>query len=173
MTPALPHAQARQVHTAVSHLHWRCRQRHYQPRAAPLPEGADQPAALASDVASAANPRNLAAYFGFQLDNQLADISLAAEINRSVKSGRMRGGDDLEFESRALYLRVRTTSSLFVSLRGGYVRDRIVVDGASSERDQGFLIGAGLGVVAGRTRILLEYSSIAGDADFLSRNLEF
>ena len=125
------------------------------------------------DVASTANPRNLAAYLGFQLDNQLADISLAAEINRSVKDGRMRSGGDLEFESRAVFLRVRTTSSLFVSLRGGYVRDRITIDGATSARDEGLLLGAGLGVVAGRTRILLEYGSIAGDANFLNLSLEF
>jgi hypothetical protein len=124
------------------------------------------------DVSSASNPGNMAVYLGFQLDTQLADISLAGEVNRSFSKGETRGGGDLEFESEALFLRIRTTSSLFVSLRGGYVRDKIVT-GRDARRDDGILLGGGIGVVSGRTRILIEYTSVAGDADFLSLGLEF
>jgi hypothetical protein len=59
-----------------------------------------------------------------------------------------------------------------VSLRGGIVQDKIIVDG-DSRADDGFLLGGGIGVVSGRTRIELEYTSIAGDANFLSLNIEF
>ncbi len=124
------------------------------------------------DVDAAGDPKNLALYLGFQVPNQLADISLAGEVSRSFDAGKTRRGGDLEFESEALYLVVRSTSSLFVSLRGGFVRDKVVTD-RGTQRDDGFLFGGGVGVVSGRVRILLEYTSIADDADFLSLNFEF
>ncbi|TNF91077.1 MAG: hypothetical protein JSU67_07130 [Gammaproteobacteria bacterium] len=123
-------------------------------------------------MSTTSNPKNLAVYAGFQLDNRRADTSLMAEVNRTFSKGEARGGGDLEFESEAIFLRVRTTSSLFVSLRGGIVQDKIIVD-SDSRRDDGFLLGGGVGVVSGRTRIELEYTSIAGDANFLSLNIEF
>jgi len=124
------------------------------------------------DVPAKKNPRNMAAHLGFQLDNRRADFSLMGEFNRTFSAGEARGGGDLEFESEAIFLRVRTANSLFVSFRGGIVQDKIIIDG-DAQSDDGILLGGGIGVVAGRTRIQLEYTSIAGDANFLSLNIEF
>ena len=124
------------------------------------------------DVPARKNPWNMAAHLGFQLDNRRADTSLMFEINRSVSRGEVRGGGDLEFESEAVFLRVRTTSSLFVALRGGIVQHEISVDG-DSRSDDGLLLGGGVGFVSGSSRIQLEYTSYAGDADFHSLNIEF
>lgn len=124
------------------------------------------------DVSTDKNPWNLALNLGYRLDTRLADLSLAAEVNRTLREGETRHGEDLEFESEAIYLAYRTPRSLFWSLRGGIAWDKVIIDGYSS-RDDGLLLGAGFGIVAGKTLIQLEYTSIAGDANFLSLSLEF
>jgi hypothetical protein len=124
------------------------------------------------DVPTDKNPWNVALNLGYRFDTQLADLSLAGEVNRTVREGETRGGEDLEFESEAIYLVYRTPRSLFVSLRGGFVQDNVIIAGNSS-RDDGLLVGAGFGIVAGKTLIQLEFTSIAGDANFLSLSLEF
>ncbi len=141
------------------------------------PVGADlsfglRAGAMDVDVAARDDPHNLALFLAYQLDNRFIDLSLGGEVNRSYSDGETARGEDLEFESEALYLEVRTTSSLFVSLRGGYLRDKIV-SGSRSQRDDGFLFGGGIGFVAGRARIRLEYTDMAGDADFVSLSLQF
>ena len=118
------------------------------------------------------DPDNLALFLAFPLDNRYVDLSLGAEVSRSISDGKNRRGEDLEFESEALYLEVRTTSSMFVSLRGGYLRDKIIA-GNRSHRDDGFLLGGGIGFVAGRARVRLEYTDMGGDADFLGLSLQF
>jgi len=45
------------------------------------------------------NPLNLALNFGYELDSYVADLSLAAEINRTIDDGEANRGGDLEFES--------------------------------------------------------------------------
>jgi outer membrane immunogenic protein len=124
------------------------------------------------DVSTDKNPINLALNLGYQLDTRIADLSLAGEVNRTLRDGETGRGEDLEFESEAIYLVYRSPRSLFVSLRGGIAWDKVVIDGNSS-RDDGLLFGAGFGIVAGKTLIQIEYTSIAGDANFLSLSLEF
>lgn len=124
------------------------------------------------DVSTDKNPINLALNIGYQLDTRVAELSLAGEVNRTLREGETRRGEDLEFESEAIYLVYRTPRSLFVSLRGGIAWDKVVIDGNSSRGD-GLLFGAGFGIVAGKTLIQIEYTSIAGDANFLSLSLEF
>lgn len=124
------------------------------------------------DTSTREDPDNLALFLAYPLDNRYVDLSLAGEISRSFSDGETRSRKDLEFESEALYLEVRTTSSLFVSLRGGYLRSNIIT-GNRSDRDDGFLVGGGVGFVAGRARFVLEYTAMGGDADFLSLGLHF
>lgn len=124
------------------------------------------------DVSTDKNPVNLALNLGYRLDTRIADLSLAGEVNRTMREGETRRGEDLEFESEAIYLVFRTPSSLFMSLRGGIAWDKVVIDGNSSS-DNGLFFGAGFGIVAGKTLIQIEYTSIAGDANFFSLSLEF
>ena len=124
------------------------------------------------DVPSKSNPVNLALNLGYELDSSFADTSLVAEINRTVDSGRNRLGEDLEFESNGLYLVFRSSRSLFASFRIGMVENKII-QGSSSERSDGFALGGNIGIVIGRTRLQLEYTSIATDANFFSLGLEF
>jgi len=124
------------------------------------------------DVPSDKNPKNLALNLRYQLDTQLADLSLAGEINRTVSDGETRQGEDLEFESEAIYLMWKTPRSLFVSLRGGIAQDKVIIDNKES-RDDGLLLGAGFGMNIGKSIMQIEYTYIAGDADFLSFSLEF
>jgi hypothetical protein len=124
------------------------------------------------DLSSTRNPRNLAVYLGYRIDTNLANLSIVGEVNRSVIDGKSRNEGDLEFESDAVFLVLKTTRSMFVSLRGGYVRDRIVTD-IRTRSDDGLLLGVGIGGVAGRSRFMIEYTSLAQDGDFLSLGLEF
>ena len=118
------------------------------------------------------NPTNAALYLGYQLDNRLADVSIAAEVNRSTRRGETRSGEDLEFESEAIYVEVTTTSSLFATFRTGYLYDNIVIDDRS-DRGSGLLLGAGIGFVSGSARFRLEFTRMAGDADFISLGVQF
>ena len=142
-----------------------------------FPAGADwslglRTGAMDVDVAGRDDPVNLAIFADYQIDNRLVDLSLGGEVNRSISDGKTRAGADLEFESEAVYAEIRTTSSLYVSLRCGYLQDKIII-GNDTRRDEGFLVGGGIGFVSGRARIRFEYTNMAGDADFLSLSLQF
>jgi len=118
------------------------------------------------------NPLNLALNFGYELDSYVADLSLVAEINRSIDDGEANHGGDLEFESNGLYLIYKSTRSLFVTGRIGVVENKIIKRG-NTERSDGFALGGGIGVVIGRTRLQLELTSYTGHAKFFTLGLQF
>jgi hypothetical protein len=124
------------------------------------------------DVASRASPTNLALNIGYELDSHLADLSLAAEINRSIDSGKTGRREDLEFESNGVYLVYKSTRSLFTKLRVGIV-DNKIIEGSSSQRSDGIAVGGGIGIVIGRTRLQIEYTVISDDANHFTIGLQF
>lgn len=124
------------------------------------------------DVPSSSDPTNIAASIGYGFDSLLADLSLVGEVNRTMSSGTTSQGDDLEFESEAVYLVWKSTRSLFATLRGGVVQNETIT-GSTSLKSNGILIGGSVGLVIGKTRLQLEYTSLAGHADFLAIGLEF
>ena len=124
------------------------------------------------DGISSTNPINLAIDLGYELDSDLADLSIVGEINRTIDSGKIRRDGDLEFESNGLYLVFRTTRSLFATLNIGAVQNKIIAGGESSSKT-GIALGGSIGIVIGRTRFQIEYTSLAGDADFFSFGLLF
>lgn len=127
---------------------------------------------LKVDVPSSSEPLNLAVNLGYELDTHLADLSLIGEINRTVSSGVSLLGDDLEFESEGIYLVYKSTWPLFVTLRGGMVKNEIIAGSLSSKGD-GLSLGGGIGIVAGKALLQIEYTWIAGDANFFSFGLQF
>lgn len=124
------------------------------------------------DVSSDRDPINLALNLGYRLDTRLVNTSLVGEVNRTLRDGETGRGDDLEFESDAVYLVLRTPRSMFVSARGGWARDK-VISGGDVDRNDGLLWGVSIGGIVGKTLIHLEYTSIAGDAEFLALSIEF
>lgn len=124
------------------------------------------------DVPASTDPDNFAMNIGYEFDTLLADLSIAGEINRTMSSGTTDLGDELEFESEAVYIIWKSTRSLFATLRGGVVQDE-TISGSTSLKRNGILIGASVGIVIGKTRLQVEYTSHAGHADFLGIGLEF
>ena len=118
------------------------------------------------------NPLNLALNFGYELESYVADLSLAAEINRTIDDGEANRGGELEFESNGIYLVYKSTRSLFVVGRIGVVENKIIKRG-NTERSDGFALGGGIGVVVGRTRLQLELTSYTGHAKFFTLGLQF
>lgn len=118
------------------------------------------------------NPLNLALNFGYELDSYVADLSLAAEINRTIDDGEANRGGELEFESNGIFLVYKSTRSLFVVGRIGLVENKIIKRG-NSERSDGLALGGGIGVVVGRTRLQLELTSYTGHAKFFTLGLQF
>ena len=116
--------------------------------------------------------QNLAVNFGYEFDSDIADLSLAAEISRTPEAGRTRRGDDLEFETEGIFLIVKTTRSLFASFRVGLV-ETTLIRGSDSDSTGGLGIGGGIGIVIGRTRLQIEYTSYAAEAGFLTLGLQF
>lgn len=121
---------------------------------------------------SGPDPVNLALDLGYELDSDFADLSVVGEINRTVDSGRIKGDGDLEFESNGLYLVFRTTRSLFATFSLGAVQNKVIAGGESSSKT-GMALAGSIGIVIGRTRFQIEYTSLAGDASFLSFGLAF
>lgn len=118
------------------------------------------------------DPLNVGVNFGYSLDTWIADLSVVAEHNRTVDSGKTRQDDKLELNSNAAYLLWKTTRSMYFCLRAGAVHNEIIEAG-DSRNNSGLLLGAGIGQVIGRTRLQLEYTSLAGDATFIGIGLEF
>jgi hypothetical protein len=118
------------------------------------------------------NPLNLALNFGYELDSYVADLSIAAEINRTIDDGEASRGGELEFESNGLYLIYKSTRSLFAVARIGLVENKIIKRG-NTERSDGFALGGGIGVVIGRTRLQLELTSYTGHAKLFTLGLQF
>jgi len=127
---------------------------------------------MSVDVPSRSAPKNLALSLGYEIDSRLANLRLLGEINRTLNQGETRLGKDLEFESNGIFLVFKTNRPVFFTLRGGVIEDEIIT-GRTSSKNRGFAYGAGIGVISGRTRIVIEYTNIAGDADYLSLGLEF
>lgn len=121
---------------------------------------------------SRGNPLNLALNFGYELESYVADLSLVAEINRTIDNGEASGGGELEFESNGVYLIYKSTRSLFVLARVGLVENKIIKRG-DTERSDGFALGGGIGVVIGRTRLQLELTSYTGHAKIITLGLQF
>ena len=124
------------------------------------------------DDSSHSDPLNLALGLGYQLDNTVADLSIVGEINRTIDEGHAPGGEDVKFSANGIYLRWISIRSLFVTLRAGLVENELQVSG-DSETSSGLALGAGFGVVVGKTRWHLEYLNLAGDASFFSLGIEF
>jgi hypothetical protein len=124
------------------------------------------------DIPSNKDPLNIAVNMGYEFDSLIADLSLIAELSRTGKSGEAVGGGELDFESESAYILWKTTRSVFVTLRGGVVKNKIIT-GDAYHRGDGVLLGASVGVVIGRSRLQIEYTSLAGDADFFGVGLEF
>lgn len=118
------------------------------------------------------DPLNLALNFGYALDSWIADLSLVAELNYTIEEGRTTQGEDLELNAHAVYLSWKTTRSMYVGLRVGAVQNEIV-RGRNSDYKTGPFISASVGQVIGRTRLVIEYTSLAGDARFYGISLEF
>lgn len=118
------------------------------------------------------HPLNLALSVGYELDSYVADFSVAAEVNRTIDDGEYRNGGDIEFESNGLFFIYKSTRSLFVVGRVGYVENKTIIRGHTS-RDDGIALGGGIGVVIGQTRLHLEFVSYAGDANHISLGLQF
>jgi len=118
------------------------------------------------------DPMNIAVNFGYSLDTWVADLSVIAEHSQTVDSGRTRQGEKLELNANAVYVLWKTTRSMYVSLRGGAVKNEIM-EGGDSQYNSGLLLGAGIGQVIGRTRLQVEYTSLAGDTRFFGISLEF
>ena len=114
---------------------------------------------------------NAAIYAGYEFDSLIADLSLIGEVSRTVDSGQVGNGDDFDFEAESAYILWKSTRSVFVTVRGGVVQHKII-SGAGCRRDDGMLLGVGVGVVIGRTRLQIEYTKLAGDADFTGIGLE-
>lgn len=124
------------------------------------------------DKGATDNPLNLAINFGYMLDTWVADLSLIAELNRTVDKGSTQLGEELELNANAIYLLWKTTRSMYASLRAGVVQNEVVEVGDSRYKT-GILLGASIGQVIGRTRVQIEYTSLAGDARFFGISLEF
>ena len=124
------------------------------------------------DVPANKNPINIAVDIGYEFDSMIADLSLVGEINRTARSGKTNQSNELDFESDGVFILWKTTRSLFVTLRCGVVNNKIIT-GNTLHRSSGILLGASIGVVIGRTRLQIEYTSLAGDANFFGLGLEF
>ena len=114
---------------------------------------------------------NLALFACYEFDSMIADLSLIGEVSRSVVSGETGNTGDLDFESESAYVLWKTTRSLFVTLRAGVVRNKFVTR-ASTERSDGMLLGGSVGIVIGRTRLQIEYTRLADDANFIGIGLQ-
>jgi len=127
---------------------------------------------MAVDIPSDENPVNVAVNVGYEIDTLLADLGLLAEVTRTVSSGEDRNGEGIEFESNGVYLVFKTTGPLYLTLRGGVVEDKTTVSSAS-DRERGVSVGGGIGIIAGRTLLQVEYTTFAGNANYFSFGLQF
>lgn len=127
---------------------------------------------MSVDVASRSAPWNLALSLSYPLDTRLVNLRVLAEINRTASRGETRDGNDLEFESDGVFLELKSNRPVYYTLRGGIVEHRVIGSG-DGRAEQGFALGGGIGVISGRTRIVVEYTRYDGEADFLSLGLKF
>ncbi len=118
------------------------------------------------------NPFTAAFVIGRALDTWIADLSLVAEFSQTVADGKSAQGDKLAFNSNAVYLLSKSTRSMYFSLRGGLVQTE-VVEAGDSDYQTGLLLGAGVGQVVGKTRVQIDYMSLAGEAEYFGISLEF
>jgi hypothetical protein len=127
---------------------------------------------ISLDEAHGSRPKNYALNLGYEFDTLGLNMSIVGEINRTMDKGETRQGDSLEFESDGIYLMLKSSRRVFASLSVGYVENKTIT-ASETRRGYGLALGGGVGVNIGRTRMQLQYTSLADDADFLSLSLDF
>jgi len=127
---------------------------------------------MSVDKSQGSRPRNYALNLGYEFDTLGLNMSIVGEINRTMDKGETRQGDSLEFESNGIYLMFKTNRRVFTSLSVGYVENKTIT-ASETWRGYGLALGGGVGVTIGRTRMQLQYTSLANDADFLSLGLDY
>ncbi|MDH3453147.1 MAG: hypothetical protein OEN20_12080 [Gammaproteobacteria bacterium] len=120
---------------------------------------------------SGAGATNLGLTLSSDLDVLHLDLGVAAELTRTAISGETRGGD-IDVDTNALYVTVKTPGTVFVRLRGGFMNETVRV-GRSSDSDSEFSWGAGLGANIGKVRVALGYTTGWGAVDYLSFGVQF
>lgn len=125
------------------------------------------------DVAKPAeDATNLGLLLSRDLDVFYADFGIVAEITRTAKEGETRDGRDLQIETNALYVKVKTPGTIYVNLRGGIMQERLKT-GSSTDSEHAFSWGGGLGANVGKTRIELNFTEGGARVDYLSIDVQF
>ena len=125
-----------------------------------------------TDQPTAEDPLNVALALCIDLDTMLFDFGVTAELTRSASDGDTRSGADIEAETDAVYLTVKSPGTFYVKFRTGYMQEEVTVDGSSS-RHSGLAWSAALGLNVGKARIELGHTLGSDETEYISVGVQF
>ena len=123
------------------------------------------------DASGADDPINTAFMIGYEQGFVVGDIGIEGEISRTTEDGEV-GGQELDVDTEALYLTLRTAGPIYVKARAGYLQEEVSV-GKNSTDDSGTSYGIGVGFGLGLAQIEVEFTQVEEDIDFLSVGIKF
>ena len=124
------------------------------------------------DVSGVSNPTNVGFMAGYEIGIGIGDLAFEAEMTNSVSSGSA-GSSDVDIDTRALYVALRTAGPVYFKGRMGTLQEEISISGFPSETDNGSSIGVGVGFSLGLVQLELDYTVIEQDVNYLSVGVVF
>lgn len=123
------------------------------------------------DAGGVDDPTNAGVLIGREWGVVAGDVGIEAELSKTIDDGRF-AGQDVQVNTRGLYVAFRTAGPVYLIGRAGMVRTEREI-GSVSDSDTNSAIGAGVGFSIGIAQFELEFTRIDEDIDFLSLGLRF
>ena len=121
---------------------------------------------LFRSVSGADDITNAGVVVGYDIGAVVADLALEGEITTTVDDS------DVEIDTQALYLAIRTGGPIYLKAKGGFINEEVSGPGGS-ESDSGVSYGVGLGFGIGIAQLELEITTIEADVVFFSVGAQF
>ena len=108
---------------------------------------------------------------GYEVGVVFGDLAFEGEITRTVSKGDLFG-QDVEVETEALYVALRTAGPVYFKGRVGTLQETVIV-GSNSGTDSGTSFGVGVGFSLGLAQLELDLTHIETDITYLSLGVVF
>jgi len=114
------------------------------------------------------NPTNGGIVLGYELGVVLADLSVEANLTKTLN----KGDNDSEVDTAGLYLALRTPGPIYFKARGGFVSWDYSNKNESFD-DSGASYGLGIGFSLALLLIEVDFTQIDDDINFVSVGVRF
>lgn len=123
------------------------------------------------DVPGVSNPTNIGLMAGYEIGVGVGDIAFEGEITRTLSPGSFLGAD-VEVETEALYVALRTAGPVYFKGRLGTLQEEVRI-GSTSGSETGSSVSLGVGFSLALVQLELDMTVVEEDVTYFSVGVVF